>query len=154
MNVAIEDEQDLAINLMALRRIAVGVLQAEGFPPDTELSVTLVGDARIGEMNQRFLGRDGPTDVLSFPLSDLRPGVPPPSKSASPPFSLGDVVISPAYVKRQAEEYEVEMGDEMALMLVHGILHLMGYDHEQDDDAESMEERERVLLAATGIVRR
>jgi probable rRNA maturation factor len=63
---------------------------------------------------------------------------------------LGDVLVAPAYVRRQAEELGVTFDDEMALMVTHGILHLMGYDHEEDFDAERMESRERELLRMVG----
>ena len=67
---------------------------------------------------------------------------------------IGDVIIAPGYVRRQAGELEVEFDDEMALMVTHGILHLMGYDHQDDGDASAMEGRERELLALAGRIRR
>jgi probable rRNA maturation factor len=104
--------------------------------------------------NERFLKRDGPTDVLAFPVEELLPGVVPEHDVHWPPIMLGDVIIAPAYVTTQATEFEVDFEDEMALMVTHGILHLLGYDHEIDEDAERMERRERELLNKVGRVRR
>jgi probable rRNA maturation factor len=87
-------------------------------------------------------------------VEELLPGVVPDHDPHGPPLILGDVVIAPGYVRRQAEEHEVTFDDEMALMVTHGILHLLGYDHVDEDEAERMEERERVLLAKRGVVRR
>jgi probable rRNA maturation factor len=104
--------------------------------------------------NERFLDRTGPTDVLAFPVEELLPGVVPDHDPQGPPLMLGDVVVAPAYVRRQAQEYGVSYEDEMALMVIHGILHLLGYDHIDEDEAERMEERERRLLANVGRTRR
>jgi probable rRNA maturation factor len=71
-----------------------------------------------------------------------------------PPLMIGDVIVAPAYVGRQAVENEVSFEDEMALMVTHGILHLLGYDHLDDDDAERMERRETELLSMVGKTRR
>ncbi len=153
-NVAIEDAQTVAVDVPFLHDLAVSVIVAEQFPEDTELSVTMVTDERIAELNSEYLGKAGSTDVLSFPLHELEPGSPPDPAPNSPPFTLGDVLIAPSYVRRQAEELEVGFNDEMALMLVHGILHLMGYDHRDDADAELMESREAEILGAAGVGRR
>ena len=93
--------------------------------------------------------------MLAFPLESMSPGAPPPPHGRhGPPVHLGDVVIAPAYVGRQAAELAGSVADELALMVVHGVLHLMGYDHVEDDEAEEMEARERAILAAAGVVRR
>jgi probable rRNA maturation factor len=92
--------------------------------------------------------------VLAFPLEELLPGVVPDHDPHGPPLVIGDVLVAPSYVRRQAEEMGVAYDDELALMVTHGILHLLGYDHEDDDDAVRMERRERDLLALVGRVRR
>jgi probable rRNA maturation factor len=73
---------------------------------------------------------------------------------AGPPLVIGDVIVAPAYVSRQAAETDVGFDDEMALMVAHGILHLLGYDHIDDGDAELMERREGELLSMVGVERR
>jgi len=90
--------------------------------------------------------RQGPTDVLAFPLEGLEPGVPPEQIPNGPPVNLGDVVISPTYVREQARRADIRFDEEMELIVVHGLLHLLGYDHQEDEDAEVMETRERDLL--------
>ncbi len=128
-------------------------MTAEQLPDDTEVSVVLVASDQIAEYNARFLDRSGPTDVLAFPLEDLAPGAPAPDDPAGPPLNLGDVFICPEVVADQAGRHGVAFEDEMALMLVHGILHLLGYAHHEDSDAELMEGRERELLALFGVRR-
>ena len=82
------------------------------------------------------------------------PGSVPSFVSEGPPLLVGDVVIAPDYIRRQAGELGMTVDDEMALMVAHGILHLLGYDHQDDADAELMEDRERVILASQGRSRR
>jgi probable rRNA maturation factor len=87
-------------------------------------------------------------------VEKLRPGGAPAAAPGGPPLLVGDVVIAPDYVRRQAVEYGTGADDEMALMVAHGILHLLGYDHQEDVDAELMEGRERDILATQGRSRR
>lgn len=154
MRVEFRDEQDephpAARDLV---RLAEGVMKAEGLPERTEMALMLVDSDRIAELNQTHLGRTGATDVLSFPIEALTPGAIPPELPDGPPPVLGDVLICPEVVAANARGACVPVADEMALMVVHGILHLLGYDHVDDDDAEVMERRERELLAAAGRVR-
>lgn len=154
MTVLFENEQTEPVDESSLSALAESLLSDEGFPPSTIVEVTLVTDDRIADLNREHLDRDGPTDVLAFPLEELAPGAVPSREPAGPPIALGDVVVAPSYVRRQAEAFETGFAEEMSLMVVHGILHLMGYDHEDDDDAEIMEERERMILSTIGVERR
>src|SRR3954452_10123760 len=113
----------------------------------------------IPDLNQRFRGIDAPTDVLAFPIDEdvMEGGRSPDSGGSGPGFTtaeptdlpmlLGDVVICPTVARRNAPEHAGTFDDEMALLVVHGILHLMGMDHENEAEAEVMEQRERELLA-------
>lgn len=148
------DEQSDTVGLADLHDLAEVVLAEEGYPEDAEVTLLFIDESEMTSYNQRFLDRDGPTDVLAFPVEDLLPGVVPDHDPQGPPLMLGDVVIAPSYVRRQAEQNEVSFEDEMALMVTHGILHLLGYDHIDDTEAERMEERERILLAKVGRERR
>ena len=154
------DEQS-AVKVDALRwvRLAKDVLVAEGVRGEAELSLLFVDEDVIADLNKRFLGKDGPTDVLSFPIDDdaiergrspdsggSGPGTLPPEPSDLPTL-LGDVVICPKVAERNAPTHAGTYDDEMALLVVHGILHLLGMDHVDDDEAELMEARERDLLA-------
>lgn len=154
MSIFLADEQTEQVGLSDLHSLAELVLLQEGYPQDAEVTLLLVSESEMASYNARFLDRDQPTDVLAFPVEELLPGVVPDVDPQGPPLMLGDVVVAPAYVRRQAEEHGVGFEDEMALMVTHGILHLLGYDHIEDADAERMEARERELLAMAGRTRR
>jgi len=114
--------------------MAERILDALGLQ-DKELSVLLTDDDEITELNRRYLGRNRPTNVIAFPMEGPHPR------------PLGDVVISTETAKREAEESGIEMREEVALLLAHGILHLLGYDHEGDpEEARRMEEEEERLI--------
>lgn len=154
MSVFLADEQTEDIDLAGLRELAEMVLNEEGYPVETEVTILLINEEEMSGYNERFLDRPGPTDVLAFPVEDLLPGVVPEHKPHGPPLMIGDVIVAPAYIRRQASDYEVTFEDEMALMVTHGVLHLIGYDHIVAGDAERMEQRERDLLAKVGRERR
>jgi probable rRNA maturation factor len=154
MSVFLADEQSEDIDLAELRTLAEMVLNEEGYPEETEVTILLINEAEMSGYNERFLDRSGPTDVLAFPVEDLLPGIVPEHNPHGPPLMIGDVIVAPAYIRRQATDYEVTFEDEMALMVTHGVLHLIGYDHIVDGDAERMEQRERDLLARVGRQRR
>jgi probable rRNA maturation factor len=154
VSVFLANEQSEQVGMAGLRSLAETILSAEGYPPECEVTILLVSDDEIAGYNERFLERSGPTDVLAFPIEELIPGLVPDNNPHGPPLVLGDVIVAPAYVMRQAVDMGVSYDDEMALMVTHGILHLLGYDHEQDEDAERMESRERELLSLIGVQRR
>ena len=152
------DEQDAhAVDTLRWVRLAEAVLTEEELPGEAELSILFVDEKSIAELNSRFLGKDGPTDVLAFPIDEepiesgrspdsggTGPGMP--SEPEDMPVLLGDIVICPAVAHRNAPEHAGSYDDELALLVVHGLLHLMGMDHAEDDEAEEMEARERELL--------
>ncbi len=147
MSVFLADEQDDPIDAEPLRRLAELVLDEEGFSGDTEVTLLLVGQDQIATYNDRFMHREGATDVLAFPIEHLKPGVVPERRPGGPPLNIGDVVIAPAYVRAQADAAGESFHDELSLMVVHGLLHLLGYDHQDDEGADLMENRESQLLA-------
>jgi probable rRNA maturation factor len=150
--VFVAAEHPSPVDLDQVKAQAELVLGEEGYE-HAEVSILFVSDDDIAVWNNRFLQKAGPTDVLSFPVEELTPGSPPP-RNGGPPLLLGDVVIAPDYVARQSAEMGVELSDEMALMVTHGLLHLLGYDHQVEAEAEAMEERERHLLGLMGHSRR
>ncbi len=154
MSVFLADEQSEPVDHGELRSLAELVLDEEGFPPETEVTVLLVEDDEMTGYNRRFLERDGPTDVLAFPVEALLPGIVPDYDSHGPPPMIGDVIIAPSYVRRQAADLGVTFEDELSLMVTHGILHLLGYEHGDDAEARRMESRERELLGKVGRERR
>jgi probable rRNA maturation factor len=127
----------------AFERLATFVLEREDAPVSVELSIALVDMDEMGQLNEEYRGKSGPTDVLSFVCDDPCAAVGP-----DEPVMLGDVVIAPDVAVAQAAEYGHTVEEELNLLLVHGVLHLLGYDHEDDADAEVMQARERALLVA------
>lgn len=148
------DEQPLPVDVDHLLEVLTTVIEEEGYPEATEVCVTLITDDEMAQHHLETMGLAGPTDVLSFPIEMLLPGEPPPAPDGGPPLLLGDVLIAPAFIQAQAAEYATTFVAELSLMVVHGVLHLMGYDHQADDDAEVMEGRERAILAEFGLPRR
>jgi len=128
--------------LDAFERLGAFVLHMEEAPDAVELSVALVDDDEMTHLNEQYRGIVGPTDVLSFGCDDPCPA------ASDEPIAIGDVIIAPDVARRQAAELGTTVEDELDLLLVHGILHLLGYDHESDADATAMQARERVLLDA------
>ena len=152
MEIAFTDEQDEPLNTASLVALARVALEAENLPDSTQLSITLVDHDRMAELNAEYMGRTGPTDVLSFPIEDFSTEARPVDPDC-PPLMLGDVVICPAVVLSNAASAAVAFEDEMALMVVHGVLHLLGNDHVVEAEAEAMEQREREILAMIGRTR-
>lgn len=130
------------LSLDAFERLAVFALRMEEAPDSVELSVALVDPDEIARLNEQYRGVVGPTDVLSFGCDDPEP------VDSDEPITLGDVVIAPEIATKQAGELGTTVESELDLLLVHGVLHLLGYDHEADEDAAAMQERERAVLAA------
>jgi probable rRNA maturation factor len=131
------------LDLEAFERLARFVLEREEALDAVELSVAIVEIAEMTELNERHRGKEGPTDVLSFPCDDPCAVV-----EAGEPVMLGDVIIAPAVAERQAAEYGHTVEEELNLLIVHGVLHLLGYDHVEDEQAAAMQARERALLEA------
>jgi len=131
------------LDLGAFERLALFVLEREEAPDAVELSIAVVHLSEMTDLNERFRGKEGPTDVLSFPCDDpcaiVEPGE---------PVAIGDVVIAPQIAEGQALEYGHTVEEELNLLLVHGVLHLLGYDHIDDEEAAAMQARERALLSA------
>lgn len=154
---AADEQSELAIDLDRWVALARGALVDEGVRGLAEVSLIFADEPTIADLNQQFLGKSGPTDVLSFPIDpepDLSGRVPDaggsgPGDPPTPemPQLIGDIVICPAVAARNALEHEVTFDDEVALLVVHGVLHLLGWDHVIDEEAERMEARERELLA-------
>lgn len=153
MTVLVTDDQDDPIPTEPLSDLAGITMEAEGLEAETVVALSLVDVSRMAVLNETHLGKTGPTDVLSFPIEDAIPGDPPVQIAGGPPVHIGDIFICPEIVKANALSQEVSFDDEMSLMVVHGVLHLLGYDHVDDADAELMEGRERTILEAAGRVR-
>ena len=140
----VDGGRDEAVDLDRWRALAEQVLAGEGVVGDAELSLTFVDEDRMTALNEEHMGESGPTDVLSFPI-DAEP-------TGEPSRLLGDVVICPAVAARNAPDHAGDVESELALLVVHGVLHVLGMDHAEADEAAAMRERERFHLAAGGSV--
>lgn len=153
------DEQSAEpVDVQRWTTLAEQVLRAQGVRGEAELSLLFVSEDAMGDLNQRFMDTSGPTDVLAFPLDDdlvelgrfpdlttTGPDRPPPDP-ADAPLLLGDVVICPAVAARNAPDHAGTYDDEIALLVVHGILHVLGMDHADPDEQATMQACERDLL--------
>ena len=162
LEVFVGDEQDAEpVDGARWQRLAEQVLLHEGVRGEAELSILFVDETAMSDLNARFMGAEGPTDVLAFPLDDelVEPGRYPDSSTSGPvdprvrgegsdpPLLLGDVVVCPAVAARNAPNHAGTYDDELALLVVHGILHVLGHDHSDADEEAAMQAKERELLA-------
>ncbi len=139
-NIEVSNTTRMRIPLDAVRDYSLLILEAMHCQPATEMTVSLVGDRRMQDLNEQWRGIGTPTDVLSFPAleGDLIPGI--------PCDELGDVVIAPRQALSDAAEDGMSFDEKMKELLRHGILHLLGYDHIELTDAEKMKNAESGLL--------
>jgi probable rRNA maturation factor len=128
----------------AIAAAAAQLPAAQKAKADGEVSVVLTDDAAIQVLNRDWRGLDKPTNVLSFPAS-----IPAAAAGSKPP--LGDIVIAHDTLAREAKAEGKPLGDHLAHLTVHGFLHLLGYDHETEAQAETMEQMERTVLAQLGV---
>jgi probable rRNA maturation factor len=152
MDITFTDEQDDPPPSEKLVELAELAMIEESLPPTTQLAIALIDKTHMAKLNTAHMGKTGPTDVLSFPIEDFSAGIGV-ADVDGPPLLLGDIVICPAVVRANAVAAGVAFEDEMALMVVHGVLHLLGRDHVIEAEAEAMEQREREILALAGRVR-
>ncbi len=144
VDIEVGDEQDdVAIDTATLAALARAVLAAEGVDGPAELTLTFVDETEMAELNGTHMGESGPTDVLAFPLDD-----PDEVRPAGMSALLGDVVICPAVASRYAAEHGRSAEHELALLVVHGVLHVLGHDHAEPDESVRMRDHERRHLRA------
>ncbi|TEB07214.1 Endoribonuclease YbeY [Pelotomaculum schinkii] len=131
-----------------LSGVAEAVLKSEGYGEDAEVSLVLVDDTYIRSLNSEYRGIDSPTDVLSFAMleGEALPG-------QEEELILGDVVVSVQTARRQADEYGHSFRRETAYLTAHGVLHLLGYDHQEEEGREMMRLKEEEILASLNISR-
>lgn len=145
MSVDLNNESGVEVDETGLIRLATFVLDELRIHPQAELSVVLVDEETMSAYHEKFMGEPGPTDVLSFPMDELRP----PSDDDEPPLGLlGDVVLCPTITAAQAAEHGRAPDDEAEYLLIHGILHLVGFDHgNAHEKAEMFGLKDRLLAA-------
>ena len=135
---------DVETHLAGLARFVMDRMRVH---PQAELCIKLVDDATIAELNEQWMGKDGPTDVLAFPMDELRPGL---LDEEPEEGVLGDLMIAPAIAAKQGEAAGHGTLAEVELLTTHGILHLLGYDHAEVDEHREMFELQAELLTAFG----
>ncbi len=133
--VSVANESGAACDLEALRRLAGYLFGALGLHPDCELAITLVTPERMTELHVDWMHEPGPTDVLSFPMDELRSAAP---GTEPVPGVLGDIVICPGYLGPQSLAAGRTLDEELAFLTTHGTLHLIGYDHSSPADYDAM----------------
>jgi probable rRNA maturation factor len=156
VNVFINDLQDkYEIDASLLQHTALTILHEMDCDERCELSVALVDDQEMHRLNLQYRGIDRTTDVLSFALQEAEePLVVTELGHQAYPLILGDVILSTETTQKQAEEHRHSFEKELDVLLIHGILHLLGYDHQIDEEALIMEELERKITNTLAIDRR
>lgn len=143
MSVEVNNESGYATDEAEFAALARYVLDQMHVHPQTDLSILLVGTEVMTELHVQWMDEPGPTDVLSFPMDELRPGL---DGEVTPAGLLGDVVLCPEVAARQAREAGHSTMEELLLLTTHGILHLLGYDHEEPEEEKEMFALQRQLL--------
>lgn len=151
MSVDVNNETPAEVDEKALVDLARFVLDRLRIHPQAELAVLLVDAATMEQLHQQWMDEPGPTDVLSFPMDELRPTL---DDEEPEPGLLGDVVLCPEVAARQARTAGHSTEDELHLLTTHGILHLLGYDHAEADEEREMFRLQADLLAQWRSVRR
>jgi len=137
MNVDVLDESGADSDVVALTQLCRFVMRRMRLHPATELTVRLVDADTMAVLNKQWMGQDGPTDVLSFPMDELTPGADDATDDQESGY-LGDIAVCPQVAGQQAPAAGHSTSDELQLLIVHGILHLLGYDHATPDEHREM----------------
>ncbi|GAA4582170.1 rRNA maturation RNase YbeY [Planotetraspora phitsanulokensis] len=156
MSIEVANESGVEVDESALVELAGHVLGRMGIHPLAELSILIIDEAAMAVLHEQWMGEPGPTDVLAFPMDELRPnsGGGREDDAATDPALLGDVVLCPQVAAKQAAEAGHGAQDELELLCTHGILHLLGYDHAEPEEHAEMFGLQGELLEAWREVRR
>ncbi|TDB96532.1 rRNA maturation RNase YbeY [Actinomadura sp. 7K534] len=140
MSIEVLNESGAEVDEKAIADLSRHVLDGMRVHPLAELSILLVDEAAMTELHEKWMDEPGPTDVLSFPMDELRPGhmTGGDEDEEADPGLLGDVVLCPAVAEKQARKAGHSTGDELELLCAHGILHLLGYDHAEPEEHREM----------------
>ncbi|MGO1542969.1 MAG: rRNA maturation RNase YbeY [Gulosibacter sp.] len=151
MSIEINNESNMAVDETQILRLATHVLDQMFIHPDADLSVVFVDVGPMEELHVQWMDEPGPTDVLSFPMDELRPGS---IERQTPPGLLGDIVLCPQVAQSQAEAAGHSTVDEVLLLVTHGILHLLGFDHADPEEHKEMFGLQRDLLLSFAVAER
>ena len=142
MAIEVLNETDYDIDIQTVVSLGKHLYQGLHIHPGSEVAVVFVDNAAMSVLHKEWMGLDGPTDVMSFPMDELRPG----THQAPAEGLLRDIVISPAVAAEHANQGEHSVADEIALLVTHGLLHLLGFDHHDEDEKHKMFSTQDQLL--------
>lgn len=142
MAIEVLNETSYDIDIQRIVSLGKHLYNTLHIAPESELAVVFVDNDAMSHLHQEWMGLEGPTDVMSFPMDELRPG----TQQAPAQGLLGDIVISPQVASEHAQRGGHSVADEIALLVTHGLLHLMGYDHHDADEKQQMFNLQTQLL--------
>lgn len=151
MSIEINNESAIEVDESAILRLASYALEAMHVHPDAELAIVLVDEGAMEQLHVQWMDEPGPTDVLSFPMDELRPGT---DEEQSPAGLLGDIVLCPQVAQSQAETAGHPMLDELLMLTTHGVLHLLGFDHAEPAEEKEMFAIQRDILVGFAMAER
>ena len=151
MSIEVNNESAIEVDEAALQRLATYALDQLHVHPDAELAIVLVDEAAMEQLHVQWMDEPGPTDVLSFPMDELRPGT---EDQITPAGLLGDIVLCPQVAISQAETAGHSTLDELLLLTTHGLLHLLGFDHAEPEDEKVMFGIQRDILLGFHVAER
>lgn len=153
VTIEVDPPFDAEVDLDALEQLVAHVLRGESVAVPAEVSVWITDEEELHTLNRTYRNVDASTDVLSFGAEPEQDAALPFVSAPDQPRYLGDLAVSFPHVMRQADEYGHSRQRELSYLVTHGLLHLLGYDHEQPEQAQVMRSREEALLGALGITR-
>jgi probable rRNA maturation factor len=151
MSVELNNESGVEVDQTRVLALATYALDYMNIHPDADLAISFTDEATMEKLHIEFMDEPGPTDVLSFPMDELRPGTP---EDMTPAGLLGDIVVCPTVAARQAVTAGHETINEILLLTTHGILHLLGFDHAEPDEEKEMFGLQREILESFYVAER
>jgi probable rRNA maturation factor len=145
LSIEINNETEYAIDHSRVLRLAEFALDQLHIHPAAELAIQFIDEEPMSLLHEQWMDEPGPTDVLSFPMDELRPGS---VENQTPAGLLGDIVVCPSYAEVQAGKAGHPLIEEVLLLITHGILHLLGYDHAEPDEEREMFGLQKEILDA------
>lgn len=151
MSIEINNESGIPVDEQAVQRLATYALDQLHVHPDADLAILFVDEAAMEQLHVQWMDEPGPTDVLSFPMDELRPGT---EDSITPAGLLGDIVVCPQVATAQAQAAGHTAHEEILLLTTHGILHLLGFDHAEPEEEREMFGIQRDILVGFALAER
>jgi probable rRNA maturation factor len=151
VSIEVNNESAIEVDEAALQRLSLYALEAMHVHPEAELAIVLVDEAAMEQLHVQWMDEPGPTDVLSFPMDELRPGT---EETPTAPGLLGDVVLCPQVAQSQAQAAGHGLMDELLMLTAHGILHLLGFDHAEPAEEKEMFGIQRDILVGFSLAER